>query len=239
MSRAHPPPTLIIEDLGTMAYDEAFAYQQECHGRVLARRGTDQEAMYLLLVEHDPPVITVSRRPGAGGHLLATPQALAADGIDVCETNRGGDITYHGPGQLVVYPILDLNVLQLRLHGYMRWLEDRVLEVLTQWGLSARRDEAATGVWMEDGPSGAGGKICAIGLRVARWISMHGLALNVTTELAHFNHIVPCGLAGRSVTSLSTELGDQCPPMEAVKAAVTESFQVAIREVANAAKKQS
>src|SRR5262249_23731675 len=160
-------------------------------------------------VEHDPPVITVT--PRAGVNLLASPEALAAAGIEVEETDRGGDITYHGPGQLVVYPILDLNLLKLRLHEYMRMLAAAVIDTCAAFGVRARRDVCATGVWVPRGDADASNgtcgsltdaKICAMGVRVRRWVTMHGLALNVTTDLSHFSHIVPCGLVGRPVTSL-------------------------------------
>ncbi len=219
---------LAVRDLGAMAYADAFALQKELQREVVEGRSLGGRTMHLLLVQHDPPVITVSRRRAAQGHLLATQEQLAAAGVAVAETDRGGDITYHGPGQLVAYPILDLNVLGLRLHGYMRFLEQVVIDTLSVFGIEGRRDPLATGVWVAPAAGGSAGglrKICALGVRVSRWVSMHGLALNVTTNLEHFELIVPCGLAGRTVTSMERELGPACPAMDNVKAALVERFR--------------
>ncbi len=220
------PPALPVSDLGRLPYREGYDRQMQAWNRVLAaREGGRPVAGEVLLVEH-PPVITLSARPGVEGHLLASPAALAAAGVAVESTDRGGDITYHGPGQLVVYPILDLNHLGLRLHDYMRRLEDVVIATLAHFNVHARREPGATGVWVDvpgpdpSGPGASGGtsaKVCAMGIRVKQWISLHGLALNVHTNLDHFNLIVPCGLAGRPVTSLARLLGHAAPPMALVK----------------------
>lgn len=222
------PYELAVHDLGRMPYAEAFALQRALQAKVIAQRDEAPgrtRRMYVLLVEHDPPVITVSRRRSARNHLLATPAQLEAAGVEVADTDRGGDITYHGPGQLVTYPIIDLNILGLRLHGYMRLLEEVVIDTIAAFGVRGQRDAGATGVWVNDGAS----KICAMGVRVSRWVTMHGLALNVTTNLAHFNLIVPCGLVGRSVTSLAHELGDACPAMPDVKKTLVARLVSAIR----------
>lgn len=204
-------------ELGVMAYAEAYAAQVAHVEEVLAaREAGEPEVGRVLMVEH-PAVITVSRRPTARTHLTATPAMLASQGVEVAETDRGGDITYHGPGQLVVYPVLDLNRLGLRLHEYMRLLESAVIAACGAFGVEGRRDPGATGVWVDSQGVAGGAKICAMGVRVRRWVSMHGLALNVTTNLSHFGLIVPCGLAGRPVTSLQKELGERCPPMAEVK----------------------
>ena len=214
---------LHIQDLKKMAYEPCIEVQRELQRAVIAGRGqSDPSPFHLLLVEHDPPVITVSKRPTAKDHLLATEQQLQNAGVQVCETDRGGDITYHGPGQLVGYPICDLNALSLRLHGYMRFLEQNIIEVLEQFGIEARRDVYATGVWVEKG------KICAMGVRLSRWVSMHGFALNVAPNMSDFQLIVPCGLTGRSVTSMQDILGDQCPTIEEVKEVVSEQFRTSI-----------
>ena len=210
---------LVVRDLGQMPYAETLGIQRDLQRQVIEGRPTAVACGYLLLVEHDPPVITVSRRSGARQHLVASDAQLAAAGVEVAETDRGGDITYHGPGQLVVYPILDLNTLGLRLLGYMRFLERVVTDALAVWGIEGRRDETATGVWV------GGSKICAMGVRLSRWVSMHGLALNVTTNLSHFDLIVPCGLAGRTVTSMQREIGDACPPIAEVKDVLARRFQ--------------
>ena len=208
-----------------MAYDLAYAEQQRHLAEVLAARDAGApEPGRLLLVEHDP-VITISRRAGVADHLLATAEALREAGVSVAQTDRGGDITYHGPGQLVVYPILDLNLLNLGLHAYMRLLESAVIDACEGWGIQARRDPAATGVWVGDPPR----KICAMGVRVRRWVSIHGLAINVTTDLDHFRLIVPCGLAGRDVTSLGRELGTSSPDMANVKIQLAELLERHLR----------
>lgn len=224
MTEPRSPDTLHVRDLGRLPYAEALGVQRRLQQEVIAGRAAGGGPMHLILVEHDPPVITVSRRRGADRHLVAPPARVAAAGIEIAATDRGGDITYHGPGQLVVYPILDLNVFGLRLHSYMRFLEQIVIEVLDAFGIRGDRDPEATGVWVAGEASAASRKICAMGVRVSRWVSMHGLALNVTTNLEHFDLIVPCGLVGRSVTSMERELGDACPPMSAVKDAMTRSF---------------
>jgi lipoyl(octanoyl) transferase len=211
---------LPVIDLGRCPYTRAFGIQREHHAEILAARDTDTPIIgRLLLVEHDP-VLTITRRPGSRDHLLADADRLDALGIAVEETNRGGDITYHGPGQIVVYPIVDLNALKLRLHDYMRQLEAAVIDTIAGYGITGQRDESATGVWVRPGPPSGEkppAKIAAMGVRVQRWITLHGLALNVRPDMSHFETIVPCGLADRTVTSLERELGDACPEMEQVK----------------------
>ena len=218
---------LNIQDIGKIAYEPALDMQRQVHASVLAKRHSENALPFnLLLVEHDPPVLTLSKRPSARDHLIATKQQLSDAGVVVCQTDRGGDITYHGPGQLVGYPICDLNELYLRLHGYMRFLEDCIIEVLGEFGIQGERDHCATGVWVDDA------KICAMGVRVSRWISMHGFALNVNPNMNHFNLIVPCGLAGREVTSMRQLLGEQCPDMEDVKEVTSSVFSRAIEHQA-------
>ncbi len=214
---------LEINDLEKMAYEPAFTLQEEVQRGVIERRGTENASpFHLLLVEHDPPVITISKRPAAREHLLASEEQLCRAGIQLCNTNRGGDITYHGPGQLVGYLICDLNALSLRLHGYMRFLETTIFEVLNTFGIQGHRDDCGTGVWIGDA------KICAMGVRISRWVSMHGFALNVSPMMEHYDYIVPCGLAGRSVTSMQQILQEQCPSMETVKGVVSKAFRKAI-----------
>jgi lipoate-protein ligase B len=177
----------------------------------------------LLLVEH-PPVITFGRRPEVNRNLVASDEHLAGLGVDVVQSDRGGDITFHGPGQLVVYPIVRLNDHRLSVGGYVQMLQSIVIDALKDFGVAAHRDEWAIGAWVGEGA--ASEKICAIGVRIRRGVSMHGLALNVSTDLTKFDLIVPCGLRGRGVTSLQKILGSQTPSMEAVKRAVVKSFQV-------------
>ena len=203
---------------------------------------------------------TVSRRPTAAGNVVASAELLRQHGVAVVETDRGGDVTYHGPGQLVVYPILDLNALGLRLHEYMRLLEDVVIKTVAAFGIRAGRDVCATGVWVGGAGAGVevvveveappstspsceiakpGSKICAMGVRVRRWVSMHGLALNVTTNLDHFALIVPCGLVGRTVTSMDHELAELCPSMDAVKRELAENLRRAIEARAEVVRSSS
>ena len=225
-----PPnlPPVVFEDLGRIGYEEALVLQRARHADVVAARGTPpgpkQEGFRILLLEHDPPVITLTRRPDVRQHLLATPEALAASGIQLIETDRGGDITYHGPGQLIAYPILDLNLLGLRIHPYMRLLEEVVIRTLGAFGVQAGRDPDATGVWVDALKPNAR-KIAALGVRLSRWCSMHGLALNIDPDLDHFRLIVPCGLHDRPVTSLRVELGEHCPSLDEVKAVLRREFE--------------
>lgn len=217
-----PPGAMRVEDLGRMAYAPAFDRQRSALEEVLASRAAGSPlAGVVLLVEHDPPVITMTRR--AAPNLIATQQQLARTGVEVAETDRGGDITYHGPGQLVVYPILDLQRLGWNLHRHMRELEQVVIDACAGWGVEARRDPGATGVWVGEPPA----KVCAMGVRIRRWVTMHGLAINVTTDLSHFDLIVPCGLPGRPVTSLERLLGAQSPTMDAVKRALVDRLSKA------------
>jgi lipoyl(octanoyl) transferase len=139
-------------------------------------------------------------------HLLVDKEALAEKGIEFYQTNRGGDITFHGPGQLVVYPIFDLDNFFTDIHKYLRFLEEAVIETLKEYGLNGSRSQGETGVWLEVGTPFAR-KICAMGVRASRWVTMHGLAFNINTDLSYFDHIVPCGIQGKGVTSLSKELG--------------------------------
>jgi lipoyl(octanoyl) transferase len=155
----------------------------------------------LLLLEH-PDVLTLGvRGDGGRGHILATPEALASEGIDVYEAGRGGDVTYHGPGQIVGYPIIDLNPDRRDVHRYVRDLEAVLIQTAADYGIDAARVAGLTGVWVGND------KLAAIGVRIARWITSHGFALNVTTKLDNFDLIVPCGIADRGVTSLERLLG--------------------------------
>jgi lipoate-protein ligase B len=214
VANLHEPTELIAVDLGVMEYRAAWEAQLQWHAKVL--NGSYSSGV-VLLVEH-PPVITIGRHPGALDHLLADRDVLAQRGVAVELTDRGGDITFHGPGQLVVYPIIPLNQYHLRIHDYMRLLEQSVIQTLAKWNITGLRENGATGVWVKPANGGSHGlsKICAIGVKLRRWISLHGLALNVTTDLSYFELINPCGL-GRPVTSLRAELDQRCPGMESVK----------------------
>jgi len=230
---------LYVEDVGVMAYRPAWERQLVLHEQVLAG-ASGFEAGAVMLVEH-PPVITIGRRADAGQHLLASPKMLELRGVEVVETDRGGDITFHGPGQLVVYPIIPLNRYNFNLHSYMRFLEETVIQTLATFGVAALRDPSpkpATGVWVEErrktederrNEEGADlAKICALGIKVRRWVTLHGIALNVTTDLSFFDLINPCGLS-RPVTSMRKLMGAEAPTMGAVKEAYARVFEEQLR----------
>ena len=200
-----------------MDYRQAWAVQEAIHAEV-AEGGPER----LLLVEH-PDVITFGRRGPVAEHLLASKQSLEQLGVQVVESARGGDVTYHGPGQLVVYPIIRLNDHSLSVGGYVRLLENSVIAALAELGVKAERRDGAVGIWTVD--NGKPAKICAIGVRIRRGVSLHGLALNVRTDLSRFNLIVPCGLHGANVTSLQKLLGDKAPSMPEVKNAVVRALR--------------
>lgn len=188
---------LEIRRLGLVAYAEGLALQQRLVEDRKAGRIPDQ----LLLLQH-PPVITLGvKARNDRSHLLATADTLAAEGIELFETGRGGDITYHGPGQLVGYPILDLKPDRCDVHRYVRDLEEVMIRAAASFGVNATRIPGLTGAWVGDD------KLAAIGVRIARWITSHGFAFNVGTDLQHFSLIVPCGLAGKGVTSLNKLTG--------------------------------
>jgi lipoyl(octanoyl) transferase len=192
-----PKRALHVRRLGLIPYADALALQRS----LVEDRGSGRIGDTLLLLEH-PHVLTLGvRGDGGRGHILATPEALAQRGIDVHETGRGGDITYHGPGQIVGYPIIDLNPDRRDVHRYVRDLETVLIRTAADYGIEAGRVQGLTGVWVGDD------KLAAIGVRIARWITSHGFALNVTTQLDHFNLIVPCGIPDRGVTSLARLLG--------------------------------
>jgi lipoyl(octanoyl) transferase len=200
---------MVITDLGRMDYRQAWTLQEKTHDEVLAG-GVEQ----IFLVEH-PPVITYGRRPGVDKNLVASPEYLATQGVDIVQSDRGGDITYHGPGQIVAYPIIRLIDHAFTVGSYVHTLEAIVVGLLAELGIEAAPDPKAVGVWT-DAPRGRA-KICAIGVRIRRGVTLHGLALNVETNLSHFNWIVPCGLVGRPVTSLRQLKGEAAPSLETVK----------------------
>jgi lipoyl(octanoyl) transferase len=232
---------------GRTRYAEAVAMQREHHEAVLAGRAGGPggaggrggregagavEVGRIILTEHEP-VVTATRRGTAAGHVLFSRDALAARGVELCETDRGGDVTYHGPGQLVCYPIVDLNRLGLNLHGYMRALEEAVIGTLARFGIAGERDPGATGVWVRDPTTGETAKICAMGVRIRRWVTMHGLAVNVDPEMGHFDLVVPCGLAGRGVTSMRRVLegggnDNACPELARVGGVLIEELNAVL-----------
>jgi lipoyl(octanoyl) transferase len=202
--------TIKIIDLGHKSYSESFEVQENYFNGTISLKRSNRKTdnpqpthNYLLWVEH-PPVFTLGKS-GKMEHLLVDKEALAEKGIEFYQTNRGGDITFHGPGQLVVYPIFDLDNFFTDIHKYLRFLEEAVIETLKEYGLNGSRSQGETGVWLEVGTPFAR-KICAMGVRASRWVTMHGLAFNINTDLSYFDHIVPCGIQGKGVTSLSKEL---------------------------------
>jgi lipoyl(octanoyl) transferase len=208
---------VIIQDLGLIPYRDAWAIQEEAHAQVLA--GGEERVFF---VEH-PPVITFGRRPGVSRNLIASDEQLARLGVEVVQSDRGGDITFHGPGQLVAYPIIRLNDHRLSVGGYVHGLERVIVATLAEFAIAANPDPSAVGVWTDD--RGTFAKICALGVRIKRGISLHGLALNITTNLEYFDLIVPCGLPGRSVTSMRKMLGNRTPTPEQVKISLTTNLK--------------
>lgn len=190
-----PPGFLRVVRPGVVGYADALARQRAAADAV--RAGTGPETLFLL--EH-APVVTMGRR-ATMDHVLLSPDALAARGVELVETDRGGDVTFHGPGQIVGYPILDLRRRGLGPHTYLRFLEEVLIEVLATYGIEGFRDPAYTGVWTQQG------KIAAMGIRVSAGVSLHGFALNVNTDLRYFGLIVPCGIQGRAVAGMDRILG--------------------------------
>jgi lipoyl(octanoyl) transferase len=212
---------VVFKDLGKMDYQVAWDYQEallqenvqikaEARERAAARAGMVSSdgpftTHYLLFVEH-PPVYTL----GKSGHMqnvLIGDEEMQARGVQFFRSNRGGDITFHGPGQLVGYPILDLEKFYTDIGRYLRNLEEVSIRVLADYGISGDRSPGETGVWIGADEKGKARKICAIGVRCSRWVTMHGFALNVTTDLSYFGDIIPCGITDKQVTSLEKELG--------------------------------
>lgn len=232
MERQH----VIFEDLGRIGYQEAWTYQESLlaanvEAKMEFRRTSpgspprlSSTIHRLLFCEHDP-VYTLGKS-GNIDHMLLPEPALKEKGIAFFRTNRGGDITYHGPGQVVGYPILDLEKFQTDLGLYLRNIEEVVIRTIAAFGILGERSPGETGVWIDTGKPGRERKICAIGVRCSRWITMHGFALNVNADLDYFNHIIPCGIAQKKVTSLAAELGG---PVDI--AAVKEMLRVHFQEI--------
>lgn len=209
-----------IKNLGLIGYEEALEYQTDLFSalKALKKEGKPIETEHLLLVEH-PPVYTLGKHADEN-NILFNRELLARENIGVYNISRGGDVTFHGPGQLVAYPIIDLSLHRLGVKDYVSLLEQSVINTIAKYGISGKRDEGATGVWIidEKGPR----KICAIGVSVSRSITMHGLALNVNTDLSYFNRINPCGFTDRGVTSIAKELGRTVDFEEVKKTFATE-----------------
>ena len=210
-------PQLLVCDLGTMAYAEALGLQR---ATAKARISGELDEDLLLLVEH-PPVVTLGRS-SKERHLLASPALLAARGVELFEVERGGDVTFHGPGQLVGYPIVDLKRHKQDLHWYLRQVEEALIRAVAPLGIVGERSAGFTGVWTQ------GRKLASIGVHARDWVTWHGFALNVTTDLAYFDLIVPCGIAAVEMTSVARELSTAADAREElgleVRARVAEAF---------------
>jgi lipoyl(octanoyl) transferase len=206
---------LWVERLGLVPYGQALELQRQiARARIAGTIGED----VLLLVEH-PPVVTLGRS-SKERHLLASPQLLAARGVELFEVERGGDVTFHGPGQLVGYPIIDLKRHKQDLHWYLRQVEQALIEALGEVGVVGERNVGYTGVWTE----GQKRKIASIGVHARDWVTWHGFALNVSTDLSYFDLMVPCGIQSVTMTSTDGELGDARVSMDEVASSVARAF---------------
>ncbi len=209
------PRIVEYRNIGSMSYKAAWDYQTELFDGVIAEkirlrkeeRSDVVPPNYMLICEH-PPVYTIGKS-GKMENLLLTEPQLEERGIEFFKINRGGDITFHGPGQIVGYPILDLDQFFTDVHKYLRFLEEGVIRTLAEYGILAGRLEGLTGVWIDENDPERARKICAMGIKSSRWVTMHGLAFNVNTDLGYFNNIVPCGIDDKAVTSMEKELGRQ------------------------------
>ena len=211
-----------VKRLGRIGYEEALQLQAE----LVAQRKSGRIPDQLLLLEH-PPVITLGVKTRNDlSHVLQTPEALASMGVGLFETGRGGDVTYHGPGQLVGYPIFDLKPDRCDVHQYVRDLEEALIRAVAHFGIEAGRVPGLTGIWVGDE------KLAAIGVRISRWVTSHGFALNVNTDLSHFGLIVPCGITDKGVTSLQRLLG-RVVPMAEVEQVVVLAFEAVFSRPVN------
>ena len=217
-----------IQDLGLKDYKETWEFQEVLFKKIVdlkVKNRREQNAFstpnHLLFVSH-PHVYTLGKS-GNLSNLLISNQELEAKGVHFYKINRGGDITYHGPGQIVGYPILDLENFFTDIHKYLRLLEETIILTLADYGITASRSKGQTGVWLEAGTPLAR-KICALGVRTSRWVTMHGFALNVNTNLGYFDHIIPCGIRGKAVTSMQAELKLKRLDESEVKEKLVEHF---------------
>ncbi len=205
--------TIKAADWGSLSYEMAWQRQEDFFSKIIASKRENRKLErpfttdnHLFFVTH-PPVFTIGKS-GKMEHLLLDENELATKGISFYKTNRGGDITFHGPGQIVGYPLLDLDNFFTDIHRYLRSLEEVIIKTLADFGLDGARSDGETGVWLDLNTPFAR-KICAMGVRASRWVTMHGFALNVNTDLSYFDYIVPCGIQGKGVTSLAKELKEQ------------------------------
>ncbi|HQV84623.1 MAG TPA: lipoyl(octanoyl) transferase LipB [Chitinophagaceae bacterium] len=217
---------IIFQDLGKMPYQAAWDYQEKLLQENVKRKSTvggqQLTVNHLLFVEH-PPVYTLGKS-GNMDNVLMSDDELQANNIEFFHTNRGGDITFHGPEQIVGYPILDLEKFYTDIGKYLRNIEEVIILTMAAYGIKGDRSAGETGVWIEPGVPGKERKICAIGVRCSRWITMHGFAFNVNTDLSYFNNIIPCGIVNKQVTSMQKELGHSLD-MQEVKEKVKSNFE--------------
>jgi lipoyl(octanoyl) transferase len=223
---------VIFEDLGVRSYQPTWDYQEQrlkeavalkTEARTAGKEASEASTQHrFLLVEH-PPVFTLGKN-GNRSNVLVSDEQLKVLGIEYYHINRGGDITYHGLQQVVGYPIIDLDKFKPDLGWYLRSLEEVIIQVLAEYGLKGERSAGETGVWLDPQDPFVARKICAMGIKCSRWITMHGFALNVNTDLSHFEFIVPCGIQGKTVTSLEKELGRKVD-YEAVKQKIKKHFE--------------
>ena len=222
---------ILFQDLGTMEYKECWDYQEKLFHSIIQQKISNRELPeelqvqtknYLLFVEH-PHVYTLGKS-GDEKNLLLNQQQLQNKQATYHKINRGGDITYHGPGQLVAYPILDLDNFFTDIHKYLRLLEETIILTLKEYGIESGRSSGETGVWLDaDNPLKAR-KICAMGVRCSRWVTMHGWGFNVNSDLDYFNNIIPCGISDKAVTSLNKELGHEVD-MKEIKEKLKTNFK--------------
>ena len=217
-----------LQDLGLKDYKDTWDYQESLFKGIvdtkIKNRREDANLdtnNYFLFVEH-PHVYTLGKS-GDMSNLLVDEAQLAEKGASFYKVNRGGDITYHGPGQIVGYPILDLDNFFTDIHKYLRLLEEMIILTLAEYGLKAERSKGETGVWLDVGTPFAR-KICAMGVRASRWVTMHGFALNVNANLGYFDLMIPCGIRGKAVTSLNVELGKKTVDEAEVKTKLLKNF---------------
>jgi lipoyl(octanoyl) transferase len=229
MTYQQPNRDISIIDLGLIGYQEAWDFQEKMFAELLALKKENRDATnpvnvpnYLILCEH-PPVYTLGKS-GKEENLLLSKEELEQIGATYFKINRGGDITHHGPGQLVVYPLLDLENFFTDIHLYLRKLEEAVIQTLFTLGIQAGRYPGYTGVWIQPEDSSAR-KICAMGVKCSRWVTMHGIALNVNNDLSYFKHIIPCGIEDKAVTSIQKELPGFPISMELVKQLFLKNFE--------------
>ncbi len=220
---------VVVRDLGLMDYKECWDYQETLFDAIVQQKisnrrdGSDSETPnYFLFVEH-PHVYTLGKS-GDESNLLLNQGQLQEKGASFYKINRGGDITYHGPGQIVGYPVMDLENFFTDIHKYLRLLEEAIILTLREYGVDSGRSPGETGVWLGVGTPFAR-KICAMGVRASRWVTMHGFALNVNTDLGYFDNIIPCGIRGKGVTSLNVELGVASVSSTDVKEKIQKHFK--------------